>query len=234
MLVSFVHALNEYPSFSSIFFNISFVSSSTMRLPPARSLYPSIQPGRQKTISSSPTTLALLPTRIPAFTHIITRAVTPQPPSPSDLRALYTIHTLPDIQLATKTALHAAQTAPEYLRARPVAAHTRQAFEKFLAWRARAEARAHLCLDAGCGHGNSTSHLARLHTDCDVIGIDRSYARLARRDTKTDNAMLLRAELADFWRLCWEYKVSFKYQFILYPNPYPKRRHIKVRFKHNV
>lgn len=75
-------------------------------------------------------------------------------------------------------------------------------------------------------------------TNCDVIGIDRSEVRLNRTEAHrkfqglpqgVENALLVRAELADFWRLCLENSFWPEYQFILYPNPYPLHKSFKVR-----
>ena len=61
-------------------------------------------------------------------------------------------------------------------------------------------------LDSGCGTGQSTQELARLFPHQLVIGVDRSIARLSRSGVNTsifqnENYILLRAELATFWRL---------------------------------
>lgn len=92
-------------------------------------------------------------------------------------------------------------------------------------------------LDAGCGTGRSTVRLARMLPSYDVVGIDKSGARLDRTEAYrkfgglpdgVNNALLVRAELADFWRLCYVNALWPEYQFILYPNPYPKQNSIKV------
>ena len=88
----------------------------------------------------------------------------------------------------------------DWLAARPVARHTAAAFDAFLA---AAAGRPEVVVDAGCGTGVSTAALAARHPDALVVGVDRSADRLGRgRAPLPDNAFLLRAELADFWRLC--------------------------------
>src|SRR5690554_7396581 len=70
------------------------------------------------------------------------------------------------------------QRSLEHPWRKPLAAHTRAAFADAEAWLAKQ--RRPLVLDAGCGVGLSTRHLARRHSDHAVIGIDRSADRLSR------------------------------------------------------
>ena len=103
-------------------------------------------------------------------------------------------------------------------------------------------------LDSGCGTGMSTRNLARLHPDAAVIGVDRSAARLgkSRGVELPDNALLVQAELATFWRLLLEadfdaaepglseaapLKASrVARHWMLYPNPYPKPARLNLRW----
>ncbi len=107
-------------------------------------------------------------------------------------------------------------------------------------------------LDSGCGQGLSTLVLAKLHPDVPIIGIDRSISRLSRSDAYAShkieeeskdeeslssveviprNVILVRAELSDFWTLVGkESDWVIKAHYILYPNPYPKAKHLKRRF----
>ncbi|MCE5232322.1 MAG: methyltransferase domain-containing protein [Mizugakiibacter sp.] len=117
---------------------------------------------------------------------------------------------------------------------RPPAAHSVQAFD---ALRACIEAAPRpLVLDAGCGTGASTLRLAELHADCWVIGVDKSAARLAAgaRALATAgaprNALLVRAELADFWRLAHAAGWRLRRQYLLYPNPWPKPAQLARRW----
>lgn len=79
--------------------------------------------------------------------------------------------------------------------------------------------------------------LAKLLPHCDVIGIDKSASRLERTVAyrrhsglvhALPNALLLRADLVDFWTLCLQNGVLLEHHFLLYPNPYPKPKHLKV------
>lgn len=89
-----------------------------------------------------------------------------------------------------------------------------------------------LILDSGCGVGLSTRQLAAEYPDAVVIGIDRSDARLARdHGPLPDNAMLVRADLGDFWRLAHAAGWAPVRHYLLYPNPYPKAGHLKRRWQ---
>lgn len=45
-----------------------------------------------------------------------------------------------------------------------------------------------------------------------------------------DNALLLRADLVDFWRLARAADWRLARHYLLYPNPYPKSAHLKKRW----
>lgn len=95
-------------------------------------------------------------------------------------------------------------------------------------------------LDSGCGTGKSTQQLAVQHPGHLVIGVDRSQARLAKSGIKqgstdtqlirSDNCILLRGELATFWRLLVRDGYIPDKHFLLYPNPWPKPGHLKRRW----
>lgn len=115
---------------------------------------------------------------------------------------------------------------------KPVAEHTRMAFTKAQAWLERqGGAGRPLILDAGCGVGISTRHLAARFDDHLVIGVDRSAERLSREHGEvSDNALLVRAELVDFWRLALAAGWQPARHYLLYPNPYPKASQLKRRW----
>lgn len=89
-----------------------------------------------------------------------------------------------------------------------------------------------LVLDSGCGTGRSTRLTALRRPEALVVGVDRSLSRLERGGRATDgdlpeNALLVRAELASFWRLllsAYEGRLAARVarHQLLYPNPYPK------------
>jgi tRNA G46 methylase TrmB len=70
---------------------------------------------------------------------------------------------------------------------------------------------------------------------CLVIGVDRSQKRLARGGaargmTLRENTVLLRAELATFWRLLLRSGHAPERHFMFYPNPWPKPGHLMRRW----
>jgi len=92
-----------------------------------------------------------------------------------------------------------------------------------------------LILDSGCGTGKSTLQLAGLYPRHLVIGVDRSLARLTRGGMtspifQSENCILLRAELATFWRLLAKDSCRPERHFIYYPNPWPKPGHLSRRW----
>jgi tRNA G46 methylase TrmB len=108
---------------------------------------------------------------------------------------------------------------------RPIAPHNRSACEHSLAaWRAAGAPP--LILDAGCGVGASTLHLATQFPDHFVIGVDQSADRLARHThwpgALPTNCLRVRADLVDYWRLLLEAGVRPARHYVLYPNPWPK------------
>ena len=123
---------------------------------------------------------------------------------------------------------HVAQHAT-YLNKRPIAKHTAAAFQTASEF-ARSRA-APLIIDAGCGTGRSTLKLAARYPERTVIGVDRSEARLSRSNEVPANALLLRAELGDFWRLLNDSELTVEETYLLYPNPYPKTKMLKQRFQ---
>ncbi len=111
---------------------------------------------------------------------------------------------------------------------KPVASHNAAAFELLLqelAARPRP-----LVLDSFCGTGHSTAALAQRHPQHLVVGIDKSDHRLGKgRDNTSDNSLLLRAECDDLWRLLVEQGIGVDHHYLLYPNPWPKAKHLQRR-----
>lgn len=112
---------------------------------------------------------------------------------------------------------------------KPIAAHTQQAFEEVHTWYQQRQSP--LILDAGCGVGLSTRRLAERYPQHAVIGVDRSEDRLGRdHGDLPANARLVRADLVDFWRLAEQAGWAPERHYVLYPNPYPKAGHLKMRW----
>lgn len=115
---------------------------------------------------------------------------------------------------------------------KPVLAHNQQAFDAALvAWRSWNGA-APLILDAGCGVGWSTLKLAEQFPDHFVLGVDQSLDRLNRGKPLPlpANAVFIRADLVDFWRLLQAAGIALARHYLLYPNPWPKIGHLARRW----
>lgn len=110
---------------------------------------------------------------------------------------------------------------------RPIAEHAQQAWQQLdAAWdRARP-----LILDSGCGTAQSTERLALKNPNSLVVGVDRSEIRLDKRQTLPTNALLLRTNLEDLWRLLAAAGVRLQQHSLLYPNPYPKAAQLRYRW----
>lgn len=124
----------------------------------------------------------------------------------------------------------------------PIREHTRQAFEGFLGVLGDSALNGFI-LDVGCGTGQSAVQLAKQFPHSLVVGIDRSVERLGRGIVNTaqkqellkqpvviGNCVLLRAEVADFWRLLKLNNIKPEKIFIFYPNPWPKSGHLLRRW----
>jgi tRNA (guanine-N7-)-methyltransferase len=116
---------------------------------------------------------------------------------------------------------------------KPVTDYNRAAFDNSLAaWRDHGSMP--LILDAGCGVGLSTLHLARQFPAHFVIGVDQSADRLARKvqwpGDPPANCIHVRADLVDYWRLLQQAGIGLARHYILYPNPWPKKQHLGRRW----
>lgn len=116
---------------------------------------------------------------------------------------------------------------------KPVADYNREACAVALAAHAAWNPQAPLILDAGCGVGWSTQRIAETYPDHFVLGVDQSLDRIARGKPlpMPANALLVRADLVDFWRLLAEHKIRVARHYNLYPNPWPKIGHLARRWQ---
>ena len=119
---------------------------------------------------------------------------------------------------------------------KPYQAHTVEVFNQL-----DSVVKAHggpVILDACCGVGQSTRTLASMNPDALVIGIDKSAHRINRNVdehlpeaiTQIDNYRLVRADLNDFYRLVENANWPISQHYILYPNPWPKAKHVQRRW----
>lgn len=116
---------------------------------------------------------------------------------------------------------------------KPISLYNQSAFDNAItAW--QTDGSKPLILDAGCGVGLSTLHLASSLPDHFVIGIDQSADRSARKPKWQmpipDNFVRVRANMVDFWRLLLQHNLHPAKQYLLYPNPWPKSTHLARRW----
>jgi len=92
-----------------------------------------------------------------------------------------------------------------------------------------------IIFDSGCGAGDSTIALAQRYPEALVVGMDKSKVRIRKAERKyraavAANVILLRADVIDIWRLANQAGWRLQHHFLLYPNPWPKKRHLKKRW----
>ncbi|MDG1750932.1 MAG: SAM-dependent methyltransferase [Thalassotalea sp.] len=120
---------------------------------------------------------------------------------------------------------------------KPFQAHTLEAFA--LANERVLSHQGDVILDSCCGVGQSTRLLAKRNPQALVIGVDKSAHRIERNDEElrettdtqhVDNFLLIRADLNDFYRLVKQANWPVSKHYILYPNPWPKAKHVQRRW----
>lgn len=120
---------------------------------------------------------------------------------------------------------------------KPIQAHTQQAFDEIneIVQAFSGE----VILDSCCGVGQSTRLIAKQNPEALVIGVDKSAHRINRNvdEVKLDNGEgtvnnfhLVRADLNDFYRLVVAANWQVTQHYILYPNPWPKAKHVQRRW----
>ena len=90
-----------------------------------------------------------------------------------------------------------------------------------------------IVLEIGCGHGHWLTDFAADHPDLYCVGIDVIGDRIDRSNRKAHRAGLsnirfVRAEAGEFLELLPK-GVTIESVFILFPDPWPKKRHWKNR-----
>ena len=89
-------------------------------------------------------------------------------------------------------------------------------------------------LEIGCGHGHFLTAYAAAHPRKFCVGFDIELDRIVRAGRKRrraeleENLAFVRAEATEFFAALPEH-VRFSDVFILFPDPWPKRRHHKNR-----
>ena len=112
---------------------------------------------------------------------------------------------------------------------KPYQTHTLAAFRKCEKW--VEQQGKPIIFDSCCGVGESTYHLAKRHPEAIVLGMDKSAVRLAKHPQDVaENYQLLQVNLNDFWRLAVEAKWTLSHHYLLYPNPWPKSKHLQRRW----
>ena len=88
-----------------------------------------------------------------------------------------------------------------------------------------------IILDSGCGTGESSLRFARACPGTLVVGIDKSATRLARAPhAGAPNLRYVRADLVDVCHFARLRRWRISGHFLLYPNPWPKQRHLLRRW----
>lgn len=87
--------------------------------------------------------------------------------------------------------------------------------------------------EVGCGHGHFLAAYAAAHPDRLCVGIDLSAERIGRAERKRTRGRLanlhfIQAEAGAFLKALPDH-VRFSEVFVLFPDPWPKRRHHKNR-----
>jgi len=119
---------------------------------------------------------------------------------------------------------------------KPYRQHTVTAFEQMQAIVA-ADPRP-IIFDSCCGVGESTAKIAQMHPDCLVFGMDKSADRLDRNEQHLhahkqqdgQDYYLFQVDLNDLWRLAVDAGWQLHKHYILYPNPWPKAKHLQRRW----
>ncbi len=88
-------------------------------------------------------------------------------------------------------------------------------------------------LEIGCGHGHFLTAFAEQHPQVNCIGIDLVSRRIrkanAKRDKRgLDRLLFIKADVREFL-MAWPERLVLNDVFILFPDPWPKKKHVKNR-----
>jgi len=95
------------------------------------------------------------------------------------------------------------------------------------------ESKNKLTLEIGCGHGHFLTAFAEANKETTCVGIDlvtkRIEKAIAKKEKRNlDNLHFIKAEVKDFISVLPE-DLKIERIFILFPDPWPKKRHAKNR-----
>jgi tRNA (guanine-N7-)-methyltransferase len=90
-----------------------------------------------------------------------------------------------------------------------------------------------IVLEIGCGHGHFLVAYSEQHPAARCLGIDLVSKRIRKALSKRDKRKLasthfLKAEIREVME-AWPERLKLERVFILFPDPWPKKRHIKNR-----
>jgi len=152
-----------------------------------------------------------------------------------------------NLSLALAQALFPFASPPPFPLNRPVPEHTKVMGKEWADARRQAnvdrlgvilaaalDGRTSLTFELGCGHGHWLAAYGAAHPDEFCVGIDlitHRVERSVRKQTlgKLDNVLFLKAEATEFLDALPS-TVFLRKIFILYPDPWPKKKHHKNRF----
>lgn len=92
---------------------------------------------------------------------------------------------------------------------------------------------AELVLEIGCGHGHYLTAYAQQHPQSCCLGLDLVTKRIHKANAKRDKRNLrqlhfMKAEIREFM-MAWPGHLCLERIFVLFPDPWPKKRHTKNR-----
>lgn len=90
-----------------------------------------------------------------------------------------------------------------------------------------------LCLEIGCGHGHFLTNFAQHHPELNCVGVDLVTKRIEKACAKRNkrdlaNLHFFKAEITEFLQALPDMHPLHS-AFILFPDPWPKKRHRKNR-----
>ncbi len=86
-------------------------------------------------------------------------------------------------------------------------------------------------IDSGCGKGYASVQLAQRYPDHWILALDQSRHRLDwLLRAKPSNIIVLPGNCVDYWRLISESELTIARHYLLYPNPWPKKKHLYRRW----